>query len=88
MIDVAWFLGGRALLDYTKATIIMLRTRLRRHELADITGQAENTITVGPVVRSMASRIAYAIMGLVIALVFGPVFVIGAYTILTSLMSQ
>lgn len=80
MIDVTWFWGGRALLDYTKATIIMMRTRLRHHELADKT-------EVEPVVRSMASRIAYAIMSLVIALVFGPVFVIGAYTLLTSSMS-
>ena len=36
---------------------------------------------------SIARKISFTITGLVIALIVGPLFVIGAYTILTSVMS-
>ena len=36
---------------------------------------------------SIARKISFTITGFVIALIVGPLFVIGAYTILTSVMS-
>jgi hypothetical protein len=36
---------------------------------------------------TVGRRIGYAVTGLILALIIGPLFVIGAYTVLTSLMS-
>jgi hypothetical protein len=38
--------------------------------------------------RTVASKIGYTITGLLVALLVVPVFVIGAYTILTTLLSH
>ena len=48
--------------------------------LIDMTDQTTNTNTT-------ARAIGYAITALVLALIFGPLFLIGAYTFVTSLMS-
>lgn len=83
MIDAIWLLGSRALLDYTKAATTWLVTRKRHDEMETTikTATAENKPT------TTARKISHAIAGIVFALFIGPLFVIGAYTILTSLMS-
>jgi hypothetical protein len=46
-----------------------------------------NTGTIDHKPHTVARRIGYVVTGLVLALIIGPLFVIGAYTVLTSLMS-
>jgi hypothetical protein len=87
MIDAVLLLWNRALLDYTKTAATWLRTRNRHDAIADIAEQTMNTSTIEHGPHIVAKRIGYLITGLVLALVVGPVFVFGAYTVLTSLMS-
>jgi hypothetical protein len=78
VIDPNWLLWCRALLDYTRAASAWLQTRVRRTGMTD-TNRHEP--------RAIARKIGYSITGLAFALTVGPVFVIGVYTILTSLVS-
>jgi hypothetical protein len=73
VIDAIWLLWSRALLDYTKAATMWLLSR---------GGPESRTIA-----RTIARTIGYSITGLVFALIVGPLFVIGVYTILTTLVS-
>jgi hypothetical protein len=83
MIDAIWLLGSRPLLDYAKAAATWLLTRTDLDE----TEKTMKTTTIENNLPTTARKIGYAITGLVFALVVCPLFVIGAYTILTSLMS-
>jgi hypothetical protein len=87
MIDAAWMLWSRALLDYAKAATTWLLTRTRRDVITNMTDQTMKTNTIEHQPQRIARKIGYAVTGLVFALVVGPLFVIGAYTILTSFMS-
>jgi hypothetical protein len=87
MIDAVWLLWNRALLDYTKTAATWLRTRNRHDVIADVAVQTMNTGTIEHKPHTVARRIGYVVTGLVLALIIGPLFVIGAYTVLTSLMS-
>lgn len=78
VIDPNWLLWSRALLDYAKAATAWLQTRVRRADMADKSGHERGTI---------ARKIGYSITGLVFALTVGPVFVLGVYTIVTTLVS-
>ena len=83
MIDAIWFLGSHAMLDYAKAATTWLLTRMRREE----TEQTMKTTTIENKPLTTVRKIGYTITGLVFALIVCPLFVIGAYTILTSLMN-
>jgi len=83
MIDAICLLDSRALLDYAKAATSWLLTRTRRDE----TDQTMKAATIENIPPTTVRKIGYAITGLVFALIVCPLFVIGAYTILTSLMS-
>ncbi len=84
MIDAVWLLGSRAMLDYTKAATTWLLTR-KHHD--DDMEETMKTATTETKPTMTARKIGYAIAGFVFALFIGPLFVIGAYTILASLMS-
>jgi hypothetical protein len=83
MIDAVWLLGSRAMLDYTKTATTWLLTRKRLEEKE----QTIKTATTKNEPTTTARKISHAIAGIVFALFICPLFVIGAYTILTSLMS-
>lgn len=83
MIDAIWYLGSRAMLDYAKAAITWLLTRIRREE----TEQTMNTVTIENKSLTTVRKVGYVITGLFFALVIFPLFIIGAYTILISLMN-
>jgi hypothetical protein len=87
MIDAICLLWNRALLDYTKTAATWLRTRHQRDPITEIVGQTINTGTIGHKPHTVARRIGYLIAGLIVALMIGPLFVIGAYTVFTSLVS-
>jgi len=87
MIDALGLLWNHALLDYTKTAATWLRTRNRRESITDIVDQTMTTTAVEHQPHGVARRIGYVIAGLVLAFTVGPLFVIGAYTMLTSLMS-
>jgi hypothetical protein len=78
VIDTTWLLWSRALLDYTKVVTAWLLIRVRRAVMINKSGHGPYTI---------ARKIGYSITGLVFAVAVGPVFVIGVYTILTTLWS-
>ncbi len=83
MIDAIWLLGSHPMLDYAKAATTFLLTRLRRDE----TEQTMTTATIENGLPTTVRKIGYIIASLVFALIVCPLFVIGAYTILTSLMN-
>jgi len=87
MIDAVLLLWNRAFFDYTKTAATWLRTRNRGDAIADIADQTMNMSTVEHKPHTVAQRIGYVITGFVLVLIFGPLFIIGAYTMLTSLMS-
>ena len=87
MIDAICLLWNRPLLDYTKTAAIWLRTRNRRDPITEIVDQTMNTASIEHKPHNVSRRIGYLITGLILALVIGPLFVIGAYTVFTSLMS-
>jgi hypothetical protein len=84
MIDAIWLLGSRTTLDYTKAATTWLLTR-KHHD--DDMEETMKTATTDTKPTTTARKIGHAIAGFVFALFIGPLFVIGAYTILASLMS-
>jgi len=73
MIDSDWLLWCRGLIDYTSAASTQLLTRTRRDAVSNHT-----TIR----------KLGYTAAGLVLALTAGPLFVIGIYTIITSLVGR
>jgi len=73
MIDSDWLLWCRALIDYTSAASTRFLTRTRR-----------DAVTNHATIR----KLGYAIAGLLLALLVGPLFVIGIYTIITSLAGR
>ena len=81
MIDAIWLLGSRALFDYAKTATTWWLTRMRRYE----TEETMNTATIENKPRTTSRKKGYTITALVFALIVCPFFVIGAYTILTSL---
>ena len=70
MIDSDWLLWSRALINYMSAASTRFLTRTRR-----------DAVTNHATIR----KLGYTIAGLLLALLVGPLFVIGAYTIITSL---
>lgn len=85
MIDVAWLLWSRALLDYANAATTWSLIRMRRNAMTDVTDKTMKTTTIERGPRTTTRRIGYVVTGLVFALIVFPLFVIGVYTILTSL---
>ena len=83
MIDAVWLLGSRAMLDYTKAATTWLLTR--KHHDHDMEETMKTAATETKPITT-ARKIGYAVAGFVFVLFIGPLFVIGAYTILTSLI--
>jgi len=83
MIDASWLPGVRGLFDYAKAAITNMLTRTRRNESDEVICKKPNNNNV----RATARRIGFPIAGLALLLIVGPLFVIGAYSIITSLMS-
>jgi len=80
MIDTNWLLWCRVFFDYTNAASTQLLTRTRRDAVTDMVDGTPETSTIG--------RVGYTIAGLVLALTVGPLFVIGVYTIITSLVGR
>jgi len=85
MIDAALLLWSHALLGYAKAATMRLLTRMRRHEMTDISGQTTKRTVIENGPYGFVRKIAYAVAVLVFIVIVG-VFFIGAYTILTSLV--
>ncbi|MGI9234340.1 MAG: hypothetical protein ACR2RD_11965 [Woeseiaceae bacterium] len=83
MIDAIWLLNGRALLDYVKAATSWLLTRTGRDEKE----HTMKTATIENNLPTIARKIGYAITSLVFVFIVCPLFVFGAYTILTSLIN-
>ena len=73
MIDSDWLLWSRALINYMSAASTRFLTRTRR-----------DAVTNHATIR----KLGYTIAGLLLALLVGPLFVIGAYTIITSLAGR
>lgn len=85
MIDSVWLLWCRALIDYTNAASTQLLTRKRRDAVTNRVDETAETSTIGRVQHATIRELGYTIAGLVLALIAGPLFVIGVYTIITSL---
>lgn len=86
MIDAALLLWSHALLDYAKAATTRLLTRMRRDATANISGPTTKRATVEHGPYGIACKVVYAVAALVFIVIVG-VFFIGAYTILTSVVS-
>ena len=86
MIDAIWLLFNRAPFDYAKAASTLLLTGNRRDVATDMTDNSATIIAVEREPRTLARKFGYAITGLAFAVTVGPVFVFGAYTILTSII--
>ena len=80
MIDTNWLLWCRVFFDYTNAASTQLLTRTHRDAVTDMVDESTETST--------HRRVGYTIAGLVLALTVGPLFVIGVYTIITSLVGH
>ena len=87
MIDAICLLLDRAPLDYAKAAGTWLLTGRRREAVTDVQDKAATATVIEPETRPVARKFRYAITGLFFVLLVGPVFVFGAYTILTSIIS-
>lgn len=85
MIDSNWLLWCRALIDYTNAASTRLLTRTRRDAVTDMVDETTETSPVRRVQHATIRKLGYTIAGLVLALLVGPLFIIGVYTIITSL---
>jgi hypothetical protein len=84
MIDAIWMLWSRALLDYANAATTWSLIRMRRTAMIDVTDQTMKTTAIERGPRTIARKIVYVVAALVFTAAVG-VFVIGVYTILTSL---
>jgi hypothetical protein len=83
MIDASWLPGFRALFDYVKAAITNVLTRPQPDETDAVICTKPN----GNKARATVRRIGYPIAGLALLLIIGPLFIIGSYSIVTSLMT-
>lgn len=88
MIDTNWLLWCRAFLDYTNAASTQLLTRTHRDAVTDMVDETTETSTIRRVQHATIRKLGYTIAGLVLALTVGPLFVIGVYTIITSLAGR
>jgi len=86
MIDAIWVLLNRAQFDYAKAASTWLLTGRHRDVATDLTDDTATMTAIEREPKTIARKFGYAITGLAFALIVGPVFVFGAYTILTSIM--
>ena len=67
MIDAAWLLWSRVLLDYANAATTSSLARMRHNALTDMTDQTVKTNTINNEARANASKVGYAIIGFVYA---------------------
>ena len=88
MIDSNWFLWYRALIDYANAASTQLLTRTRRDAVTNTVDEPTETSTIRRVLHTTIHKLGYTIAGLALALIAGPPFVIGMYTIITSLAGR
>ncbi len=88
MIDTDWLLWCRALIDYTSAASTRFLTRTRRDAVTNMVDEPTEISTIGRVQHATVRKLGYTIAGLVLALLVGPLFVIGIYTIITSLAGR
>jgi len=88
MIDSNWLLWCRGLIDYTNAASTRLLTRTPGDVVTDMVEETAETSAVRRVQRGTIRKLGYTIAGLVLALLVGPLFVIGVYTIITSFVGR
>ena len=88
MIDSDWLLWCRGLIDYTSAASTQLLTRTRRDVVTNRVDEPTETSTIRRLQHVTIRNLGYAAAGLVLALTAGPLFVIGIYTIITSLVGR
>ena len=87
MIDAICLLLNRAPFDYAKAAGTWLLTGRQRMAVTDGQHDVATTTTFEGKSHTNARKFGYTLTGLLIALIAGPVFVFGVYTILTSMLS-
>ena len=87
MIDAICLLLNRAPFDYAKAAGTWLLTGRQRAAVADAQHDVARNTVIEDKSHPSARRFGFTITGIIIALIVGPVFVFGVYTILTSIMS-
>ena len=87
MIDAICLLLNRAPFDYAKAAGTWLLTGRKRAAVTDTQHDVARTTVIEDKSHSSTRRFGFAITGMIIALIVGPVFVFGVYTILTSITS-
>jgi len=87
MIDTICLLLNRAPFDYAKAVGTWLLTGRIRVAVTDTQHDVARATVVEDKSHSSARRFGFTITGMIIALIVGPVFVFGVYTILTSILS-
>jgi len=87
MIDAICLLLNRAPLDYARAAGMWVMNGRNREAATDIQVDAASSSAVKCEPRSNARKFRYTIMGLLLALIVGPLFIFGAYTILTCIVS-
>jgi len=86
VIDAMWVLLNRAPFDYAKAASTWLLTGRHRNVVPDMTDDSATTTAIEREPKTIARKFGYAITGIAFVVIVGPVFVFGAYTILTSIM--
>ena len=87
MIDAICLLLNRAPFDYAKAAGTWLLTGRQRAAVTDAQHDVARNTVIEDKSHPSARRFGFTITGIIIALIVGPVFVFGVYTILTSIMS-
>ena len=87
MIDAICLLLNRAPFDYAKAAGTWLLTGRQRAAVTDAQHDVARNTVIEDKSHPNARRFGFTITGIIIALIVGPVFVFGVYTILTSIMS-
>ena len=87
MIDAICLLLNRAPFDYAKAAGTWLLTGRQRAAVTDAQHDVARNTVIEDKSHPSARRFGFTITGMIIALIVGPVFVFGVYTILTSIMS-
>ncbi len=88
MIDSNWLLWCRVFFDYTNAASTQLLTRTHRDAVTDMVDEITETSTIRRAQHATVRKLGYTIAGLVLALTAGPLFIIGVYTIITSLVGH
>ena len=87
MIDAICLLLNRAPFDYAKAAGTCLLAGRHRESMMEVQDSAATTTVIERERRPIARKFGRTVTGLVFALIVGPVFVFGVYTILTSITS-